>query len=187
MDFLTRISVLNTTSSVSLVTRHPKAVMLTSQPHNLCTHTDSTETLCILQTFLKDPAYFSRYSNWLRARCLWDRIPVAGEIFRTLPVWLWCPPKRLCKGLWPFPGSKEAGTWRRRKWKRSCLLLHFFWDFNACSRGKIHLFLKPEVQWTSKRNGFHKWRRWTKHKIKLKINKFIFVHLQTNCRRVCMS
>ena len=41
-----------------------------------------------------------------------DRIPVAGEIFRTRPDLPWGPPSLLYNGYRVFPGGKAAGAWR---------------------------------------------------------------------------
>jgi len=50
--------------------------------------------------------------------------------------------------------------------------------------GEICLFLKTKLQWTSNHNGFCKWWWWTKYKMKLQINKFIFVSLKATWIRV---
>ena len=41
-----------------------------------------------------------------------DRIPVAGEIFRTRPDRLWGPPSLAYNRYRVFPGGKAAGAWR---------------------------------------------------------------------------
>jgi hypothetical protein len=47
-------------------------------------------------------------------KCSWsgDRIPLGGEICRTLPELPWGPPSHLNNGYLIFPGGKAAGTWR---------------------------------------------------------------------------
>jgi hypothetical protein len=41
-----------------------------------------------------------------------DRIPVGGEIFRTLQDRSWVSPSLLYSGYRAFPGAKAAGVWR---------------------------------------------------------------------------
>ena len=54
----------------------------------------------------------SRYSGSLLDGRSGDRIPVWGEIFRTLPARLWGPPSLIQWVPSLFPGSKSAGAWR---------------------------------------------------------------------------
>ena len=52
------------------------------------------------------------YRDSLPAERFGDRIPVRGEIFRTLPDRPWGPPSLVYKGYRVFPGDKAGGAWR---------------------------------------------------------------------------
>ena len=54
------------------------------------------------------PGRLSRYSDSLRAGWSGDRIPVGGEIFRTLLDRPWGPPSLLYNGYRIFPGGKSG-------------------------------------------------------------------------------
>ena len=57
------------------------------------------------------PGYLSRYSYSLRAARSGDRIPVGGEIFRTLPDRPWGLPRLLYNGCRVFSVGKAARPW----------------------------------------------------------------------------